>query len=89
MTKDCLAVNIWSSYCYVKMLSFKLFLISKLFIFAVYKNEIILICSVRTFNPYVTLIFEDDKDCWISLGHDRMVAEYEILKQDFNFYNNY
>ena len=46
---------------------------------------------MRTSNLYVTLIQEDDKNCRISLGHDRMVAdaECEILKQALSFYNNY
>lgn len=62
-----------------------------MFIFADFKNEITLVCLVRTSNLYVTLIHEDDRDYRISLGHDRMVAgtEYEILKQVFSFYNNY
>ena len=46
---------------------------------------------MRTSNLYVTLIQEDDKNCRISLGRDRMVAdaECEILKQALSFYNNY
>lgn len=73
------------------MLHFKLIFIWKVFIFAVFKNAIILVCLVRTSNLYVTLIQEDDKNCRISLGHDRMVAdtECEILKQALSFYNNY
>ena len=73
------------------ILHFKLIFISKVFIFAVFKNAIILVCLVRTSNLYVTLIQEDDKNCRISLGRDRMVAdaECEILKQALSFYNNY
>lgn len=91
MTEDCSAAYVWSSSYYMGILHFKLILIWKVFIFAVYKNEITLVCSVRTSNIYVTLIHEDDNDCRISLGHDRALAEteYEILKQDFSFYNNY